>query len=537
MEKKKIPDALQPGEKIIDIEDAEEVADYMEEAIENGDITPEEWHDYYGRMQDWIYRNTCACIDELEAQADNFFTMTKAQLKEEAARVYIDGEPDRTVRGMFIDAVASNIRNFRKPFDKKTGAEELKTLLPTIRALLTGEDFGNSISADCLTMFKVDPDHPKDHPPLWWFIVDEARVYYADQKEDEAERHEITPDKPKAPPRLPISRIKTYSMMNDKLNKEVVSKNGIFEQTPDGQMRISWGYDAAAAGSKAEIGTIVSLLYDGDESVKVKRQSAFNEAVHNAVNTLWYFNEQKNPGTELVVTAEELWRVMNGKQAGDTSVKVTAKQLQKVRASMDFQRATLCTINLAEQIKAHLITLDDERLIDGVMSDNLISAFYGSFTTETGRVVEGYAIKRPPILYTYNQARKTLLYLDFDLLDTTGEINNSENVIEFRSYLLREIKVMRMHAWTNDYSTRIKLATLYEKTGIKPPEDRKEAKKNRDKIEGLLTAWMKKGFIESFLPVKEGKAHNVIGYDIILPNPAKIEEAHKPGRIEKKKKK
>ncbi len=83
-------------------------------------------------------------------------------------------------------------------------------------------------------------------------------------------------------------------------------------------------------------------------------------------------------------------------------------------------------------------------------------------------------------------------------------------------------------------SRRILYSSIYESTGIEPPEDRlsranyandtaysrnirKEAQKDRDKIAGILETWKQKGWIKDYKPVKQGKGF--IGVDIEL-NPA-----------------
>jgi DNA-binding MarR family transcriptional regulator len=174
------------------------------------------------------------------------------------------------------------------------------------------------------------------------------------------------------------------------------------------------------------------------------------------------------------------------------------------------------------------------------------------FTTDKGNTVQGYRISEEPILYTYNKAKKHLLYIPFEMLDTSGYTSDSENVAEFKGYLMQQIQLMK-NALEEEKENKNKkgkkgrffkrsniilLDTIYKDTGIQTPEERitgKEYKSetirqreirrfrqvDRQKIEGLLDAWKAKGWINGYTvlndknePVKERQQAK--GYSISI---------------------
>ena len=243
--------------------------------------------------------------------------------------------------------------------------------------------------------------------------------------------------------------------------------------------------------------------------------TAFDNAIYNTVSTLWYYHSLKYPKQPLIVTPQELWRITNGERG--KKWKPSEKQLQRVRDSLDKMRFTRIFLDLSHEIQAKRVSLDDKRLVKGTIDTYLLKSDRVAFTTEKGRTVEGYRIETEPILYTYNRAKNHLLWVDFPLLDTSDTTGNEGNTVEFRLYLLQQIQLMRSGARA---SCTILYDTLYKKTAIAPPETRidrgqyssensytskvrQEAKKDREKIDAILDAWIRKGFIKSFSPIIE----------------------------------
>lgn len=338
--------------------------------------------------------------------------------------------------------------------------------------------------------------------------------------------------------RSPLTDITTYGLMNDRANTQLIQDGGIFQTNPDGQMQLLWSVNQAPQ-DQDQVPVYIALTYDGIESGLSRKLSTYDSAVYNAVSDLFYYWKRENPQKPLYITPQEIWRRMNGKQNRDGSAKPSATQIKKISRSIDKMRHVDFLMDISKEINAHYITLEDERLVGGYIKDYLLNCSEAGFYTEQGRKVKGYRINYEPVLYTYNAAKNHVLYLPFDLLDTSSALSDSENVTEFKQYLLQQILLMKNGVRSNH---KILLSTIYKATGLQPPEERLEEqerlkkrqfksddskqavirrlrKADKDKIEGLLEAWKTKKWIKDYTPLNSngkpvGKRQAVAAYDI-----------------------
>lgn len=331
-------------------------------------------------------------------------------------------------------------------------------------------------------------------------------------------------DKRKRPP---LPAIDTYALMNDKINHTLV-RNGVpFYEEIDGngnlklQCKINQGKNPA---NKKPVVSGIALTYEGAQLSK--KINAFDLSVYNAISTNFFYWNKSYPGECMLITPQEVWRTMNGKTGSETP---TDEQVKKVVKSIEKMSTIRCEIDLSEEINANMIKNIDNDLISGGLRSNLLYTSYGWATTEKGVKIEGFQIKEEPILYTYNSIKNHLIYFEYNLLDTSDEIGNTSNVIEFRNYLIIQIQLMKSKRRNNN---RILFDTIYEYTGIDSPEKRvkrekyssessyknkirQERLKDKGKILAVLRSWKKKdNFISDFAEVKKG--NSVIGVDIIF---------------------
>jgi len=341
--------------------------------------------------------------------------------------------------------------------------------------------------------------------------------------------------------RSPLADIKTYGLMNDKVNAQLIQDNGLFSQNTDGQITLTWAVNQAPQ-KKEQVPVYVALTYEGTEGRLTKKLTAFDSAVYNAVATRFYYWQQDNQQKPLYITPQEIWRTMNGKRSGDGKAKPSAAQVKKICASLDKMRFTRFYMDISEEIKAYELYIEDERIIGGRIDGYLLNSSKVEFTTDKGNTVAGYRIGEEPLLYTYNAAKKHILYVPYEMLDTSTNINDSENVTEFRSYLLQQIQLMKNAAEDGKKGRYFKrnsvilIESIYKDTGIQTPEERaaatafttenarnsyirKTRKADRGKIEGILDAWKAKGWIKGYTvlnasnkPIKEKQQAK--GYDI-----------------------
>lgn len=318
--------------------------------------------------------------------------------------------------------------------------------------------------------------------------------------------------------RNPLSDITKYGIMNDKTATQIIQDGEVFQQKADGQLVLRWAVDQAPQEEEA-VPVYMALTSIADNFKMAKRLTAYDKQVYEAVATRFYYWQRENPQKPLYITPQEIWRTMNGKKSGGSKISnPSAAQVKRICDSIDKMRHIDFYMDISEEIKAHYITLEDERLTGGYIKDYLLNCSETGFYTEKGNTVHGYKVREEPILFTYNKAKRRILLVDYELLDTSSYVSDSENVTEFKGYLLQQIQLMKNAAKGGKRFKRsniILLDTIYKSTGIQPPEERiagkeyktegsrqKEVRRfrqaDRQKIEGLLEAWKAKGWIKGY---------------------------------------
>lgn len=319
--------------------------------------------------------------------------------------------------------------------------------------------------------------------------------------------------------RNPLADITTYGLMNDKASAQLIQDGEIFQQKADGQLTLRWAVNQAPQKQEA-VPVYMALTYEGSDFKVTKEPSDYGKRVYEAIGTRFFYWKNENPQKPLYITPQEIWRTMNGKSSRDGKAKPSDKQIKRICDSMDEMRFTRLVMDISAEIAAFNLSIDDERIAGGRIETYLLNCSKVEFTTDKGNTVQGYRISEEPILYTYNKAKKHILYVPYEMLDTSGYVSDSENVTEFKGYLLQQIQLMKNAAEGKKgkrfkRSNIILLDTLYRDTGIQPPEDRIEGKEyktegsrqkevrrfrqaDRQKIEGLLDAWKAKGWINDY---------------------------------------
>lgn len=323
--------------------------------------------------------------------------------------------------------------------------------------------------------------------------------------------------------RSPLMDITTYGIMNDNVAARLIQDEDIFEQQTNGQLMLKWSVPEGR--KKDPVVSYVALTYEGTESKLTKKLTAFDNAVYDAISTRYFYWIMKNPHKPLYITPAEVWRTMNGKNIRDDKARPSKAQERNICASLDKMRFTRFFMDITEEVRAFDLRIDDDRIENGKIDGYLLNSIKVEFSTEKGRTVSGYRINEEPLLYTYNKAKKHILFVPYQMLDTSAKTSDSEFVTEFRTYLLRQIQLIK----NGQHVPRIMISSIYVGTGIEPPETRIEEraykdeatkqqiirrtrKADRSKIEALLDAWTEKGWIQGYDPVI--KRQTVTGYDI-----------------------
>lgn len=318
--------------------------------------------------------------------------------------------------------------------------------------------------------------------------------------------------------RSPLRDITTFGLMNDNASTHLLQDaDDIWKDEANGQVTVKWAIPQLPQ-KQEQVKTYIALTYEGTEGKITRKLTAFDKAVYEALATRFYYWRQDNPEKPLYITPQEIWRTMNGKRAGDGQAKPGKVQVNKICNSLDKMRFTRVYMDISDEIRPFNLQINDERIIGGQIDSYLLNSSKVEFMTDKGNKVEGYQVSEEPIIYTYNSLKDHLLFVPYDLLDTSATTSDSEYVTEFRNYLLQQIQLMKNAVEGKGKFKRnniILLDTIYESTGILPPDQRaastsftsenakqtyirKTRKADRDKIEGILDAWKAKGWIKGY---------------------------------------
>lgn len=329
--------------------------------------------------------------------------------------------------------------------------------------------------------------------------------------------------------KISIPVFRKYALMNSHVNNKIITNDFELDQEIDGQFRLYFRVDQS---TKKQIQTLVCLTFTGEVENRLSRRlTGYDKAVLNAVSNIYYYTKLENPNAPYVdITLVGIWRHLNGKQLTDDTAKPKKAQLDKIRRSIEKMRFIDFAMDVEDEIKNNLLDISkiDKRYIKGFyIKDYMLNCTEYGVITNNGKEAAGYRINNI-IPLIYNILRKNIISVDFDLLDTSGALSDSEGVIEIKQYLLQQIVLMKNKKRN---SNRILLDTIYTAAGIEAPEERlkdkafnsdeykivqisRTKKADRDKIEKILSIWKGKAWIKDYTPVTKGR--EVIGYDIGL---------------------
>lgn len=319
-----------------------------------------------------------------------------------------------------------------------------------------------------------------------------------------------------------LSPIKSFVMPRNKLHNNLpLLPLQILDGVPtDGQ------YTLLMQGEKGahQVVSMVALRYMGGGSGKSGKLklNAYDVQLYDAITSLYLHSQKERPADPVILTPQNIWACMNGGKG-----RATQKQLDRIGQSLERFRFTNIYLDVSDEIRSYSIKTPEAELFMEGVEDTLINASVLHFRTDRGAKVKGYLINHVPIIYAYSALRGELLTIPIELLDTSDKVSNTEDVIAFRSYIIRNIALMRQGDRDNHV---MRLETIYKETGIEPPEERvqgrsyadpareirKQAKKDRDNIAGILESLKGKGYILGYQERKEGARGEITGYQIEL---------------------
>ena len=234
-----------------------------------------------------------------------------------------------------------------------------------------------------------------------------------------------------------------------------------------------------------------------------------DRAVYDAVSSIYAHAVSEHQKGPIIVTLSDVWAVLNGINGKS---RPNERQKEKIKRIMEKYNSIELTLDFTNEITARGryikdIIPDDSAIATGRYRGRLLQFDSVIFMSEKGNVVEGgFRLLSPPVIYEYSKIHHQVLELDIGLLDTSDTVSNTDDVIAFRSYLLRRIGLMKNGSLNNPF---IDLNTIYTEAGVSLPSDRierakygnehsfqtavaRQAKTDLEKIKEILNSWIGK---------------------------------------------
>lgn len=258
--------------------------------------------------------------------------------------------------------------------------------------------------------------------------------------------------------------------------------------------------------AKKEIEIVAAMTFDNPNVKIASRQpyTAYDRAVYNAVCSLW---EAGNTAFSPAM----VYLAMNGLSgSAERGRKVSPQAVAAVTRSIEKQRFTRLTIDCTEQMKYY------KDLKRAKFDANMLSIEGVEMTAQNGAKIKAYTFtnpNRPPVLYEYSRSIGQVISVPPRLLNSGDTINNTDEVIVLREYLIREINWMKQPNSTRNKA--ITYSDIYHELDIEEQSITKDkARKIRNNTEALLTHLKNEGYIKGFTEYKKGRT--IAGVEIGL---------------------
>ena len=200
-------------------------------------------------------------------------------------------------------------------------------------------------------------------------------------------------------------------------------------------------------------------------------------------------------------TPQVVWRMMKG----DPKARVTDNQKKLVIESIDKMRQMLVDID----VTAEFVDLykKGEKGTPMTLNENLLYLRKATVVVQ-GREQEGYQLLSQPVLDRYSRALKHIGYVERDLIESTGGVEDGL----LNKYMVERLIGMK-NAKSGLRSRRILLTNVYERMDLENPSRHKKMQV-RNKIEGLLNSWQQKDEIKGYEFVRKNGAYHAVDLDI-----------------------
>lgn len=322
------------------------------------------------------------------------------------------------------------------------------------------------------------------------FVTDILNTGQATPEEEKEFRAAISKDgKPKQDTKKPRSHKQGISRLTEKmLQLETTGKP--YEVIMSGK------------GEHREVITRITLTYEQDGITLSKKQTPYDQAVHNSVATLWAAGNR-------VITPMQVAQVLYGTR------QITPKRLETVEESIDKQRRTFVTLDFSQELRGKTAEYEGETVTaqNAYLETYMLNADKETIIATNGREMSGYVLKDAPVLYRHDCTTRQIVSYPQKILTAANEaVRSTDKTILIRDYLLKRIKTMGRKG--SKLARQIRYETVYEAAGIEN-QTRTQRNRTNDTIKAYLNVFKEQELIASWTEYEEnGSSHKLAGVSI-----------------------
>ena len=317
----------------------------------------------------------------------------------------------------------------------------------------------------------------------------------------------------KARDRLPRQDVRKLRRQNDPTSKVATAMTDPRLFTVGGEL------DVTGDGEKRrgkDITTAVSFSWDGEGVTIYRPISQYDREVHGAVSSLWADGQR-------TVTPHQI-----AKAAGIGNP--TKRQVESIMESVDLQRRVLGKIDFTKEARGRALTFEGEPVGAFKLEGYLIAADKTEIVTANGKVVQGYVLLRPPLIYQHAATLGQVVNYPQRLLELGEGRDTEQNIILRRELLRRVYRIKSEHKRKrgdarDGVNRNIRFTadpkhpgrSLFDRAGVNQ-KNRDARKKAMGYVLGILDGLAERGEIADYKPITEtgrgGK--RTVGAELIL---------------------
>ncbi len=307
----------------------------------------------------------------------------------------------------------------------------------------------------------------------------------------------------------PIAKPQSYKILNSKIAKSYVNfqdyltkldNNGQLTWLPlNDQQNKAKVMVKQATNTAPPVLSVVSLTYNGDLQGKLSKINSYDLSILNTIYSLILAGNR-------AFLIEDIYKTMTQKS------KVTDKQLNKIRERLYKLHGHRIRIDVSEELKAGILKLNDERIINGFFEDDLIQLPLLDVVTESGSIKTALSFDRNPILLQYSLAKNHEIITEpVSLLEM--KCRATEETISIRDYLIREIHQLKRGYRKNQ---NINYENLLNFIGFDMEKKNRTYKQRiTQDVLTILDGFKEKNFIKDY-QVINGAKNKILDFKIII---------------------